>query len=45
MNSLYSANSSQVWGVLWELSLEHLSTLDTQEGVPTVYNRKTVQVS
>eukprot|EP00090_Calanus_glacialis_P003268 TRINITY_DN12421_c0_g1_i1.p1 TRINITY_DN12421_c0_g1~~TRINITY_DN12421_c0_g1_i1.p1 ORF type:complete len:186 (-),score=78.48 TRINITY_DN12421_c0_g1_i1:50-568(-) len=35
---------SQVWGVLWELDMEHLETLDMQESVPTVYNRKTVEV-
>ena len=28
-----------MWGVLWELNMEHLTTLDAQEGVPTVYNR------
>ena len=32
----------QVWGVLWELNMEHLKTLDGQEGVPTVYNRSTM---
>ena len=35
---------SQVWGVLWELDTEHSETLDQQEGVPTVYNKKTVNV-
>ena len=35
---------SQVWGVLWELDTEHSETLDQQEGVPTVYNKKTVYV-
>jgi len=33
-----------VWGVLWELDLDHLPTLDKQEGVPRVYKRKEVQV-
>ena len=35
---------SHVWGVLWELDQEHQDTLDTQEGVPSVYNRKVVEV-
>ena len=35
---------SHVWGVLWELDQEHSETLDRQEGVPTVYNKKTVNV-
>ena len=35
---------SQVWGVLWELDNSHSETLDQQEGVPTVYNKKTVRV-
>ena len=35
---------SHVWGVLWELDMDHLDTLDRQESVPTVYNRKTVMV-
>ena len=35
---------SHVWGVLWELAEEHSNTLDRQEGVPTVYNKKTVGV-
>jgi hypothetical protein len=38
------AEGEEVWGVLWELAGEHLATLDAQEGVPTVYNRKTVRV-
>ena len=36
---------SHVWGVLWELDTEHSETLDQQEGVPTVYNKKTVKVT
>ena len=35
---------SHVWGVLWELDTTHSDTLDQQEGVPTVYNKKTVNV-
>eukprot|EP00092_Neocalanus_flemingeri_P063501 GFUD01076864.1.p1 GENE.GFUD01076864.1~~GFUD01076864.1.p1 ORF type:complete len:173 (-),score=69.32 GFUD01076864.1:83-601(-) len=35
---------NHVWGVLWELNMEHMETLDQQEGVPTVYNRKMVEV-
>ena len=35
---------SEVWGVLWSLDTEHARTLDQQEGVPTVYNKKTVRV-
>ena len=35
---------SHVWGVLWELDEVHQDTLDTQEGVPTVYNKKFVEV-
>ena len=38
------APGEEVWGVLWQLDMEHLATLDTQEGVPIVYNRKTVVV-
>ena len=30
--------------MLWELDAEHQQTLDTQEGVPHVYNRKQVEV-
>ena len=30
--------------MLWELDAEHQETLDTQEGVPHVYNRKQVEV-
>ena len=33
-----------VWGVLWELDMEHQATLDKQEGVPKVYNRKEIEV-
>ena len=33
-----------VWGVLWELDMEHMSTLDRQEGVPKVYNRIHIEV-
>ena len=35
---------SHVWGVLWELDTEHEETLDQQEGVPNVYNKKNVVV-
>merc|ERR1711990_1151446 len=42
--TIVEADNEEVWGVLWELSIEHLTTLDAQEGVPTVYNRKTVTV-
>jgi len=37
-------DGEHVWGVLWELDIEHLETLDKQEGVPKVYNRIEVQV-
>ena len=30
---------SQVWGVLWELGIEDLESLDKQEGVPNHYQR------
>ena len=30
--------------MLWELDAEHQETLDSQEGVPHVYNRKQVEV-
>ena len=33
-----------VWGVLWELDMEHQASLDKQEGVPKVYNRKQIEV-
>lgn len=33
-----------VWGVLWELDIKDLATLDKQEGVPRVYNRKHIEV-
>ena len=36
---------SLVWGVLWELDISHSETLDRQEGLPTVYNKKTVDVT
>ena len=38
------AEGGSVWGVLWELDIEHMQTLDKQEGVPRVYNRRTIQV-
>ena len=38
------AKGESVWGVLWELDMEHMATLDRQEGVPRVYNRRTIQV-
>ena len=38
------AEGESVWGVLWELDMEHMLTLDRQEGVPRVYNRHTIQV-
>ena len=37
-------NDGHVWGVLWELDMEHMDTLDQQEGVPHVYNKKQVMV-
>lgn len=30
---------SYVWGVVWEIDMEHLPALDKQEGVPYVYQR------
>ena len=39
------AEGESVWGVLWELDISHSETLDRQEGVPTVYNKKTVDVT
>ena len=33
-----------VWGVLWELDIIHMATLDKQEGVPKVYNRRDIEV-
>ena len=35
---------AHVWGVLWELDEAHEASLDRQEGVPSVYNRKEVEV-
>jgi len=35
---------SEVWGVLWQLSMEDLPKLDKQEGVPKIYRRKEVEV-
>ena len=34
----------EVWGVLWELDMEHMASLDKQEGVPKVYNKKEIEV-
>ena len=34
----------KVWGVLWALSMEHLASLDKQEGVPKIYERIKVSV-
>jgi gamma-glutamylcyclotransferase len=42
--TILELENTHVWGVLWELDMEHLNTLDKQEGVPRVYNRKNVQV-
>merc|ERR1711936_529450 len=42
--TIIPTRESHVWGVLWELNMEHLETLDRQEGVPNVYNRKMVEV-
>ena len=39
MATIVPHQGDHVWGVLWELDLEHLSTLDKQEGVPKVYKR------
>ena len=36
--------NEDVWGVLWELDIIHMATLDKQEGVPKVYNRKNIEV-
>ena len=36
------SQEEHVWGVLWELDIEHADTLDQQEGVPHVYNKKQV---
>jgi len=33
-----------VWGVVWELSADHLRVLDGYEGVPDWYQRETVSV-
>ena len=30
---------SHVWGVVWEIDVKHLPSLDKQEGVPYVYQR------
>ena len=30
---------AHVWGVVWEIELKHLPSLDKQEGVPYVYQR------
>ena len=44
MATIVEAEGESVWGVLWELDMEHMATLDKQEGVPRVYNRRTIQV-
>ncbi len=44
MATIVDAEGESVWGVLWELDIEHMQTLDKQEGVPKVYNRRTIQV-
>ena len=44
MATIVEAEGGSVWGVLWELDIEHMQTLDKQEGVPRVYNRRTIQV-
>ena len=33
-----------MWGVLWELDTRHLASLDKQEGVPRVYQRRHIEV-
>lgn len=38
------AKGSQVGGVLWKISAEHLSALDAREGFPYFYDRKIVTV-
>jgi len=35
---------NEVWGVLWQLSIDDLPKLDKQEGVPKLYRRKEVEV-
>ena len=42
--TVVSKSGEDVWGVLWELDMEHLASLDKQEGVPKVYSRKKVKV-
>ena len=32
-------SGAHVWGVVWEIDLKHLPSLDKQEGVPYVYQR------
>lgn len=44
MATIVEAEGGSVWGVLWELDIEHRQTLDKQEGVPRVYNRRIIQV-
>ena len=36
--------NSEVYGVIWELDVEHQKTLDQQESVPDVYRRIKVEV-
>ena len=36
--------NSEVYGVIWELDVEHQKTLDQQESVPDVYRRIQVEV-
>ena len=43
--TINTAEGHSVWGVLWELDAEHLSTLDDQEGVhKRLYERISVNV-
>ena len=44
MATIVEAEGGSVWGVLWELDMEDMETLDRQEGVPRVYSRQTIQV-
>ena len=42
--SITPLEGHHVYGSVWELDNENLSSLDEQEGVPTVYNRIKVDI-
>ena len=44
MATIIPCQDKHVWGVLWKLDIEHLASLDKQEGAPKKYKRRRIEV-